>query len=695
MPRETRRERRSNKSADAKRRGPRARNVEPPAARFAPVALIGALVLVVALVSPFFVWGNPYPDELLRYWVWGGALIVLAAIVAALAPLGDLQRRIGRLVLAPAPALFALIVAAVTAALALYFSASLFHHAANTSDEIAQLWQAKILLHGRLSLPVDPNREFFSLDTVIDSGAWYSQFPIGGPFVLAFGALVGAPWAVDPLLAGASAALVYDVARRTFGESTGRASALVFATAPMILTMSATWMNHTPVMFLALLALDCLARWDALPAGRSRTGLAAAIGLAVGAMATIRPLDAVVVALVVGVFQLFAAWRDRSRTRDLAVVILCGVIGVLPLLLANAATTGGAFTFGYDEAWGRGHDIGFHLDPYGVPHTVANGLDYAVSYVGELNIFLTAWPIPVLLILILGLLVLRRTTRWDALLLGLFGAQVAAYAAYWFRGELLGPRFLFTALPAVVVLVARAPFALGERWSGHFGERMRRGAMVGMIACVAAAWCAAGADYGVWGLARQARGARLALKIDVGQAVHTANVHHALVVLHERFGAQLLRRLWGLGVTRASAARLLASRDACSLLDAIRAAERDSAAPLVKRMAPIVKTAIFSPSSPLVQTLDPTVHISSTASITPECRAALDADTRYSEVPFGPGLVLEPIDRMGRIDGDVVYIADLGDRNERLRKRFGDRTWYRIATIARAGAPPRAMVVPY
>src|SRR6185312_7265843 len=234
--------RRSNTSADAKRRRPRARIAEPPAARFAPVALIGALVLVIALVSPFFVWGNPYPDELLRYWVWGGTLVVVA----------------------------------VTAVLALYFSASLFYHAANTSDEIAQLWQAKILLHGRLSLPVDPNREFFSLDTVIDSGAWYSQFPIGGPFVLAFGALVGAPWAVDPLLAGASAALVYDVARRTFGESTGRASALVFATAPMILTMSATWMNHTPVMFLALLALDCLARWDALPAGRSRTGLAAA-----------------------------------------------------------------------------------------------------------------------------------------------------------------------------------------------------------------------------------------------------------------------------------------------------------------------------------------------------------------------------------------------------------------------------------
>src|SRR6185312_9186133 len=288
---------------------------------------------------------------------------------------------------------------------------------------------------------------------------------------------------------------------------------------------------------------------------------------------------------------------------------------------------------------------------------------------------------------------IARPAPHDAL--GRAAARTVRRSGRGLRGVLVSRRAPRPALPAVAVLVARAPFALGERWRGHFRERVRRGGMVGTIACVAVAWCAAGADYGVWGLARQARGARLALKIDVGQAVQTANVHHALVVLHERFGAQLLRRLWGLGVTHASAARLLASRDACSLLDAIRAAESDSAAPLVKRMAPIVKTAIFSPSSPPVQTLDPTVHISSTASITPECRAARDADTRYSEVPFGPGLVLEPIDRMGRIDGDVVYIGDLGDRTERLRKRFGDRTWYRIATIARAGAPPRAMVVPY
>ncbi|MGH7623684.1 MAG: hypothetical protein ACREMU_15180, partial [Gemmatimonadaceae bacterium] len=149
MPRETRRERRSNRIADAKRRGESTRVAEPSGARLAPVALIGAGVLAVVLAAPFIAWGNPYPDELLQYWLWGGALVAIVAAAAALAPLDDALRRIAQLVLAPPPAAFALIVATATAAFALYFSASLFHHAANTSDEIAQLWQAKILLHGR------------------------------------------------------------------------------------------------------------------------------------------------------------------------------------------------------------------------------------------------------------------------------------------------------------------------------------------------------------------------------------------------------------------------------------------------------------------------------------------------------------------------------------------------------------------
>ncbi|NUS33187.1 MAG: hypothetical protein HOQ17_09010, partial [Gemmatimonadaceae bacterium] len=43
--------------------------------------------------------------------------------------------------------------------------------------------------------------------------------------------------------------------------------------------------------------------------------------------------------------------------------------------------------------------------------------------------------------------------------------------------------------------------------------------------------------------------------------------------------------------------------------------------------------------------------------------------------PFFPANTIEPD---GRVGGNVVYVLDLGARDEALRARFGDRTWYRF-----------------
>jgi hypothetical protein len=40
-------------------------------------------------------------------------------------------------------------------------------------------------------------------------------------------------------------------------------------------------------------------------------------------------------------------------------------------------------------------------------------------------------------------------------------------------------------------------------------------------------------------------------------------------------------------------------------------------------------------------------------------------------------LLLNRFDESGHIDGDVVYVINLGERNELLRSRFADRHWYR------------------
>ena len=48
-----------------------------------------------------------------------------------------------------------------------------------------------------------------------------------------------------------------------------------------------------------------------------------------------------------------------------------------------------------------------------------------------------------------------------------------------------------------------------------------------------------------------------------------------------------------------------------------------------------------------------------------------------------------------RIDGDVIYVADLLDRNEVLRHRFGDRTWYSLAVTRDAAGRLGAKLMPY
>ena len=202
--------------------------------------------------------------------------------------------------------------------------------------------------------------------------------------------------------------------------------------------------------------------------------------------------------------------------------------------------------------------------------------------------------------------------------------------------------------------------------------------------------------YGALGMARQVRDVRNTFKVDIAAAIDANHVHHALVLMHEPMSGRLERRLWGVGMSRSDAARLFAQSDACSVLEALRSVESEPAiAPIVRSgngdraLGPVCAKQCLNPA------LDPTIHISSDQSLTPACRAELSLDAQYGALPFGPALLLEPIDRNGRIDGDVVYATDLGERNTQLRARFGDRAWYHFSVQHLTDGSLRPIVTPY
>ena len=672
-----------------------------------PITASCAAVLAVLCAVPLVFWGNPYPPRIFSYWLGGTAAALAVAALTVLFPAFKLSRPLQLVIdwIARLPeTIFSIGIACFASLLGAFFAIATFKRGASTTDELAQRFHAKILLSGRWYLPVDINREFFALDTVVDVGHWYSQFPIGGPLLLAFGELFGAPWIVNPILMGVATFAIYQFVRRTYGDPVGRTTAIVFATAPSIVIMSGTMMNHIPTLCLATIALTLLAAWHQSESRYRSMLLAGAIGVSMGLMATLRPLDAVVFASVTGVFQLFVFRIMPRRIIEWLPQTIGGVLGASPVLVANAATTGSPFRFAYEVNWGAGHGLGFHADPYGNAFTAGMGLEHIVTYVSELNMFVTAWPVPVVLLVIASLLLIRNATKWDALLLGLFFAQLFVHGAYWGRGEFLGPRFLFTAMPTLVVFVARLPHLLKDRlqWNSSAGSDARTsvrqlGFQPALItffsALFAITWLVPQLPLNAWGLSRIARDARKNLRIDVDRAVAEAGVHNALVFLREPFSARVTRRLWGAGLSRSESAILLKQKDGCSIFAALNSAQalddKEQARDLIRNAANYTAGNLSMESS------DGVLSLTSPQSLTPERKAEFDSDALGGFVPFGVGLVADSIDSSGRISGDVIFVADLGHANEALRERFGNRTWYRLSASPSRDGAIQSQLAPY
>jgi len=543
-----------------------------------------------------------------------------------------------------------------------------------TSDEIAQLWHARILLSGHLSLPADANPEFFAIDNVIDRGRWYSQFPIAGPAVFALAMMVHAAWLLNPLLAGLTVVNVYRFASSVYGTAAARASAILCATCPFLMLMSGSYMNHTLVVFLTTLALAELPAWVGGTARRRATA-SIVIGLALGLAIAVRPLDGAIAAVTLGCFMVYAALK-RAQVAMLLVVVAAGALPVAGLLVTNLLTTGRPLLFGYEVLWGANHSLGFHNDPAGNPHTPARALALATVYFMQLNWSLFEWPLAGLLVVAAAVVVIGKLGQWEAVLLAWVGVQLAGYAAYWHAGAMFGPRYLFTVVPALLLIVGRG-LAIAER---NASPAARRGTVAAVTASIVASWLIQMPPVGARGAAEVVRPTRLAFKRDLDAALESLQGAKALVFVTETASSRLMRRMWGLGISRPDAARLVATKDNCALLDVVLDEEQQEAASPRDRLARLEGAKSYAPPEGwTLRVADAAFRTSDRESITPRCRAEiLSDDARGGALAYGPALLLNRIGPDGRIAGPVVVVADLAEHNEVLRARFGDRPWYRL-----------------
>jgi 4-amino-4-deoxy-L-arabinose transferase-like glycosyltransferase len=543
-----------------------------------------------------------------------------------------------------------------------------------SGDELATMWHARMLLAGHLAIPPTAHPEFFNSISVLElHGRWFSQYPIGGPALIALGLAVRAEWLVGPLLLGLATWQLYRFARRAFGEPTARAATLLFVLSPFVLVLGATQATHTPAMAFTLLALAELAAWDVSATARSRAVHAAMVGVAVGIIALVRPLDAALVAVPIGVFQLVRAVREPSRWVSLGVQCLAGAVPVGLLLWANMRTTGAPLVFGYDAAHGPAHAPGFHVDPNGDLHTPRRGLAYVSGYMMRFDRFLFEWPLPALLVVCVVLARLRRASQWDSLLLGLVGSFLAGYAAYWHPGFFAGPRFLYPIAPVLVLYAARLPEAAAQLTH----ETRRRVARVLVPACVLCAWLVPLSFSSVPGRLVGQRDQRSKFKTDVVAQAAGAGLTNALVFVREPWRARLLARLRALGVRQFDAGRILNTVDVCALQLAL---DESDAAPAVDagvRRARVLARArsagVATPQPGMIA--DGLVARAPGGPDAPRCRDEAAADT-LGTMPYALFQSEQAVDRDGRLAGPVVWARDLGSRDTLLRAELGERAWY-------------------
>ena len=246
--------------------------------------------------------GLPWYKLVANEWLlWSGGFLAAAILLGFVlrAPIEQMITRASTLLLAPAPRVFGVFVGALTCALALYFGWHLFGWQATTGDEMAQRFQAELLAHGHLFARSATPSEFFStLETLDVDGRWFSQFPIGGPAILAIGVFVGAPFVVNPFLAGIAAIAVYRFAAKTGDELTARFAALLFALSPFVLFMAGSQMNHVGTLAFLWVALAQLPDWARAADDRTARRAAAIVGLAIGVAAMIRPYDAAIIGFI-------------------------------------------------------------------------------------------------------------------------------------------------------------------------------------------------------------------------------------------------------------------------------------------------------------------------------------------------------------------------------------------------------------
>ena len=236
-------------------------------------------------------------------------------------------------------------------------SAQIFEHVPHSEDEVAYLFQAKVMARSRLTVPTPPLKDAFWSPFVVDyQGRRFGKYHPGWPLLLSLGVRLNAPWLVNALLGTFTLALIARLGHVYYCPSACYmpilAAGLGLMT-PGFLFLSSSLLSHAASLFWVTLALAAL--YYLTTALKRCRFFAMLLGAGLGAAFITRPFAAIGVGSAIGLFLLLLAIRAELKWTALLWVVAGGlpIAALLPLywwsITGDPAFNGYVLVWPYDR----------------------------------------------------------------------------------------------------------------------------------------------------------------------------------------------------------------------------------------------------------------------------------------------------------------------------------------------------------
>lgn len=338
-------------------------------------------------------------------------------------------------------------------------------------DETQYLFQAKYLAAGQLTVKAPPVPEAFAMYMVPhEETRWVGIFPPAFPVMLALGVKLNAVWLVNPMLGGLCVLLAYVFFQEIYSRRFARIAVALLCCSPWFIFMAMSFMSHVFTLACALSAAVLLSR----AISNQKFIYVVGAGLFAGIVYLTRPLDGVMVAVLLGVWTLtaFPTWKAKIINASvLAGATLATAAFIFPY---NSAVTG-SVTLSPSDAYyknyfpegvmslGFGANRGFHWDLDAFPgHSPLEAIVNAALNTFLLNTELFGWACGSL-ILIVAFTFAGAFQKKDFWAFAVIAVVVFGYSFFWYHGGPdFGARYWFLMIIPLIALTVRAVEWLGQ-----------------------------------------------------------------------------------------------------------------------------------------------------------------------------------------------------------------------------------------